>query len=228
MINVETIFYALIGGVIPAIVWLAFWLYEDYKNPEPKKLLLRSFFFGMLAVPMVIPIQKMIDTTYPNMILIAVLLWVILEEVFKFVSAYFGGIRSSEDNEPVDPIIYMITASLGFVALENTLFILGPLVNNDIAGSILTGNMRFIGASLLHVVSSGIVGIALAFTFYAPKAVRNIAVLVGLACAITFHLTFNLLIMHGGTSGGITAFIMTWVGVVILLLAFEKAKTIAP
>jgi len=58
MINLETATYALFGGILPALVWLVFWLREDKKNPEPKKLILRTFLFGMGAVMIVLFFQK--------------------------------------------------------------------------------------------------------------------------------------------------------------------------
>src|SRR3989344_5601954 len=124
MINTDIIFYALLGGILPALIWLAFWLREDYKHPEPRGLILKTFLLGMGAVILVLPFQKAIDILLTGMAFATILLWVILEEVFKFGGAYIGGLKSIEDNEPVDPIIYMITAALGFVALENALFIL--------------------------------------------------------------------------------------------------------
>lgn len=227
MTNLETIIYAFLGGLLPALVWLAFWLREDYKHPEPRGLILRTFLLGMGAVILVLPFQKAVDALFPGTVLVAILLWVILEEVFKFIAAYFGGLHNAEDNEPIDPIIYMITAALGFVALENTLFIFGPLIGEDITQSVITGNLRFIGASLLHVVSSGLIGAALAFSFYKPKRKRIILVTIALISAIAFHTVFNLAIIYGGNSGAMLAFGLVWVGAILLLLAFEIAKTIA-
>ncbi|MDP3875103.1 MAG: PrsW family glutamic-type intramembrane protease [bacterium] len=228
MINVETIVYALLGGVLPALVWLAFWLHEDYKHPEPRGLILRTFLLGMSAVILVLPFQKVVDAWFPGMTLVAILLWVILEEVFKFTAAFFGGLHSVEDNEPIDPIIYMITAALGFVALENTLFILGPLfIGEDVMRSVITGNLRFIGASLLHVLSSGIIGVFLAFSFYKSRKARVILTFLALILAIAFHTVFNLAIIYWDTSGAMLAFELVWIGVILLLLVFEKAKTIA-
>ncbi|NCN07961.1 PrsW family intramembrane metalloprotease [Candidatus Parcubacteria bacterium] len=228
MLDIQTIIYALIGGVIPAFIWLAFWLYEDYKNPEPRGLILKSFLMGMIAVVLVIPLQKIVDGVFPNMAIIAIILWVILEEVFKLGAGYLGGIKSREDNEPLDPLIYMITAALGFVALENTLFVLGSIVNNNILEGVLTGNLRFIGASLLHVVSSGIIGTALSFTFYQTKSIKRIVLVLAIILATIFHTIFNILIIYKGSTGGILAFGMSWIGVILLLVAFEKIKTIAP
>lgn len=227
IISTEAVMYALLGGILPAFIWLIFWLREDCKNPEPRGFILRTFIFGMCAVILVLPFQKIVDIFIPGMTFIAVTLWVVLEEIFKLCAAYFGGLKSVEDNEPIDPIIYMIIAALGFVALENALFLFGSLIGEDIAKSVITGNLRFIGANLLHVVSSGIVGISLALSFYKSKATRFIYVSIALATAIFFHTSFNLSIIHWGNSGTMLAFGLVWIGVIFLLLAFEKAKTIA-
>lgn len=227
MIDADIILYALMGGILPALVWLLFWLREDYRHPEPRKLLLKTFLLGMAAVVVVLPFQKAIDTAFPGVVFITMLMWVVLEEVFKFGGAYLGGIKSVDDNEPVDPIVYMITAALGFAALENTLFILDPLIEKEVMHSVVAGNLRFIGASLLHIVSSGIVGVSLALSFYKPRKKKFTYVLVGLTIAVAFHASFNLLILHLGNLGALLGFGLVWIGVVWLLLAFEKAKTIA-
>ena len=227
MINTDTVLYALLGGILPALVWLAFWLREDYKNPEPKGLILRTFLFGMGAVILVLPLQKIVRTLMPEMALSLIILWVLIEEICKLAAAFIGGLRSFEDNEPIDPIIYMITAALGFVALENALFIFGALIGEDITRSIVTGNLRFIGASLLHVVSSSFVGIALAFSFFKSRVQRITLTTLALGASIIFHTGFNLAIIYWKNAGAILAFAAVWLGVVILLLAFEKSKTIA-
>ena len=227
MINLETATYALFGGILPALVWLVFWLREDKKNPEPKKLILRTFLFGMGAVVIVLFFQKWVDILFPGTTLLAIILWVVLEETFKFVAAFLGGLKSTEDNEPIDPIIYMITAALGFVALENALFVVGPLIGKDVVTSVITGNLRFIGASLLHVVSSGIIGVSLAFSFLKPRGQRVIFAILALILAIILHSGFNLAIIHWDNDGAMFAFGLVWIGVILLLLAFEKAKMIA-
>ena len=227
MISFDTLIYALLGGVLPALIWLAFWLREDYKHPEPRGLILKTFLLGMVAVVIVLPFEKAVDVWFPGITLAAILLWVILEEVFKFAAAFFGGLHSVEDNEPIDPIIYMITAALGFVALENTLFIFGPIIGEDVMKSVVTGNLRFIGASLLHVVSSSIIGVSLAFSFYQPRRKRVILVLLAIILAVAFHVGFNLAIIRWNNFGAAFTFGLVWFGAILLLLAFEKAKTIA-
>ena len=47
------LFIAILGGVLPALVWLAFWLLEDRCEPEPKRYLLGTFIVGGLMVGLV-------------------------------------------------------------------------------------------------------------------------------------------------------------------------------
>jgi RsiW-degrading membrane proteinase PrsW (M82 family) len=220
----DTITYSLLGGILPALIWLAFWMREDKKRPEPKGLIARTFLFGMLAVLVVLPFQKAVDVIWPGSGALAFLLWAVFEETFKFISAYFGGLRSKEDDEPIDPIIYMITAALGFAALENALFILNPILEQNILGAVSTGNLRFIGTTLLHTVSSATVGVALAFSFYKSKRARLRWGLLGLALAIVVHTLFNLLIISPSNSGTPLAFGAVWAGIAVLLLMFERVK----
>ncbi len=227
MNNLDTIAYALLGGVLPALIWLCFWLREDRKSPEPNGLILRTFLLGMLAVVLVLPFQKGVEMLFPSLAFLSLFLWALLEEVFKLGAGYFGGLHSVEDNEPLDPVIYMITAALGFVALENALFIFGPLLDDNLTQGLITGNLRFIGASLLHTACSGFIGVALAFSFYQSRLRRITKVAAGLGAAIVFHLVFNLLIINLEGSGTTVAFAMVWIAVMWLLLTFERIKTIA-
>lgn len=227
MFDAQNIFYALLGAIIPALIWLFFWLMEDARHPEPRRLILRSFIFGMASVALVLPLQLSIDSAFPGMTLTAITLWAGAEEILKFTAAFFGGLITRAYNEPVDAIIYLITAALGFVAAENFLFILGPLSNGEIVQSIITGNTRFIGASLLHVVASGLIGASIAFSYHKKVFTKTLVVFLALISATLFHIIFNILLLDYAEMGGIIAFSMVWVGVIVLFILFEKAKTIA-
>lgn len=218
--------YALLGGILPALIWLAFWRSEDAKRPEPRGNILRTFILGAIAVVIVIPFQRKVLEFYPGFGIMTFMLWALLEEVFKFAAAYIGGLASVDDDEPIDPLIYMITAALGFTALENTLFIANPLLQQDLMGTLVTGSLRFIGSSLLHTVSSATIGLLLALTFYKRSWIRKMSGAVGFALAVFFHTAFNLFIINEGSLSTFLTFATVWAGIAVLLLAFEKVKTI--
>ena len=226
MISPNTIFFSLIGGILPALFWLYFWLKEDKLKPEPRSLIMLSFFGGMIAVIAALFAEKTVkDLVASNLILVAIYA-PIIEELFKFSAAYFLVLRKKEDDEPIDPIIYLISSALGFAALENALFLMSPLAENNIMTSITTGNLRFIGATLLHVVASALIGIFIGFSFYKNRVFKFFMIIIGLATAITLHSFFNFFIIRGTDESILAVFAGLWVAVIFLILILEKVKKI--
>ena len=190
--STEALFLSLIAGIIPAVIWLLFWLREDRARPEPRGLLMLTFIAGMIAVPLVIPFQKITQSQDLNL---TFLIWAAIEEIFKFGAAYIVALRREEDNEPIDPLIYMMTVALGFTAMENAIFVFNPLLDGSYTESLITGNIRFIGASLLHTISSATIGIAMGLTFYKSRLRKTVELGGGIIIAIVLHTAFNLFII---------------------------------
>jgi RsiW-degrading membrane proteinase PrsW (M82 family) len=215
--------FAALGGLLPVLLWLWFWLREDRAHPEPKSLLLLAFLAGMVAVAIVIPLQQGVAAVVTGVTL-TYALWSTIEEVVKYALARITVLWRKEVNEPIDPVIYMIVVALGFAAAENTLFLLSPLAGNTMVANIITGNLRFIGATLLHVLSSAIVGVALALTFYKPRYVRQISAVIGVILAALLHSVFNFFILNTPSEHLLRTFAGVWVGVVALLAMIEIVK----
>src|SRR3989338_8884233 len=146
----QTIVVAFLGGILPALLWLWFWLKEDRLHPEPRSMIIRTFIAGMIAVPLVLPLEQFVQKQYILETLLVVFLWSFIEEIFKWGAALFSALDTKEYNEPIDAVIYLITASLGFAAMENTFFLVSSISNSGFVTSFVSGNLRFIGATLLH------------------------------------------------------------------------------
>ena len=214
---------ALMGGLIPALFWLWFWLREDAPHPEPKALIAAAFLSGMAIVAIVLPLQRYALDRFSGSELIFV--WVTIEEILKYSAALVVVLWNKAVDEPIDAIIYMIAVALGFSAFENALFIFTPLHNGQITESILTENFRFLGATLLHVLASGTVGAAMALSYYMKRELRVLIATAGLIIAITLHALFNSFIMDSSSGETIlTVFLFVWMGIIALLLVFEKVK----
>ncbi|MEQ1561383.1 MAG: PrsW family glutamic-type intramembrane protease [Nitrospira sp.] len=213
-------------GLIPALVWMWFWLRED-THPEPAKMLALSFFGGMLAVALVLPLQQFVYDQIKSQNSLMFILWASLEEIFKFGFVYLIAISNKRvTDEPVDDIIYLIVSALGFVTAENTLFLMTPVHNGDIVDTIINSNLRFIGASLVHVISSATIGVCMGLSFYKTKTEKFFYALSGLIIAIVLHTSFNLFIINQATGNIFFIFGAVWVGIIGLLLLFEKVKHI--
>lgn len=221
----QSIILAFLSGLIPALIWLFFWLREDELHPEPKKIILLCFISGMLVVPIVLPIQKYVNNIFVSTTLLFIL-WAFIEEFLKYVAAYLTGLSRKCDDEPVDNIIYLISVALGFAALENTLFLIDSVSSGQITTALITGSMRFVGSTLLHTVSSAMIGIFIAYAFYHSRKYKISFIILGLIFATIVHSMFNLLIINVSGSKTLIAFGFVWFMVVFILLFFEKVKKI--
>lgn len=235
--TLNTLLIALGIGIAPSLLWLYFWLKED-RYPEPHKTLFKTFLFGMLSVPFAIAFQYIVvyilgyDPRSLNIsdltgttLFIVIFMWALIEEIVKFVASSEAALIRKEDDEPIDPVIYMITAALGFAAVENVLFILSPLFGGDTLQALSSINMRFVGATLLHILASGIIGYSIGTTFYKKPAVQIPITAIGLCGAIALHTAFNLLIINN-ESKMFMAFTLVWIATIALIIAIEKLKLI--
>ncbi|MFA6445859.1 MAG: PrsW family glutamic-type intramembrane protease [Candidatus Paceibacterota bacterium] len=217
------------GGILPALFWLWFWLREDRIHPEPRGLIALSFIGGMLALILALFTEKflLIYFALPLAILVSFCAPVI-EELVKYVSAHFLALERAEDDEPVDPVIYMLTTALGFSALENVIFLFDSIGTDGIVSGVVTGNLRFLGATLLHLITSATVGLFIGFSFYDRPWLKRIALIAGLITATILHMLFNYFILNGTGTHVFITFIVVWSSIVILLLAFERVKRVHP
>jgi RsiW-degrading membrane proteinase PrsW (M82 family) len=217
------ILLAFLGGLVPALLWLFFWLLEDRCEPEPKRYIFFSFLGGMLMVPIALFFEQGATTYFTGAALLFV--WALIEEVLKFGAAYGIALRSRFFDEPLDAIVYLVTVALGFSAAENALFLWAPLHQGDILRGIVTEDLRFIGATLLHTLASATIGISLALSFYERTSVRKAMALGGVILAILLHGIFNFFILKPGSSNAVLwVFLLVWFGIIALLLLVEKVK----
>ena len=238
MSELEPIIAAFAGGVLPALAWLWFWRREDSVHPEPRRLIALAFLAGMVAVAVVIPMEKFAASylktqdlwllTAASTTTLTFIIWSAMEEIIKYVMAKLTVLRRREDDEPIDPVIYMVTVALGFAAAENTLFLLSPLSGDSLLQTVLTGNLRFVGATLLHVLSSAVIGAAIGIAFYKSRRAKRWYTFIGVILAILLHSTFNFLILNTPEEHLLRTFGLVWIGLVALLAVLEYIKRIHP
>lgn len=240
-LDLKVVVFSLIGGVLPALLWLWFWLKEDAKKPEPSSLILIAFLGGMIAVPFTMPFEHAAYNiaesirqnhvglfTHAQLQAGVIILWALIEEVIKFVAIYFVAFKSRFFDEPIDALVYLITGALGFAALENSLYLMTSIVDGGVVVGAVNNHLRFLGATLLHVVSSSAIGIAIAFSFYKKKH-KLLYLLLGIVAATALHAIFNLFIIDTqDVRETMIVFSYYWVIVLVLILLFEAVKMLKP
>ena len=216
----------IILGLSPGFAWLMFYLSED-THPEPKRLILFTFAIGVAFAFFTVTIEQLFNNTaagllIPEFSLISLIGLAAIEELMKFAAADFAVGKSPLLSDPVDIMIYMIVAALGFATLEN----IGALANAAATGTfaldgiLQTVSFRFVGATLLHSLTSGIVGYYWAKGIARKKTVQYI--LLGLGIAILLHAAFNYLILHYDN----VAYALLFLAIIgfFVLNDFEKLK----
>ncbi len=222
----HTLVYAILGGVIPALIWLWFWLKED-THKEPFGLLLASFVVGALSVIFVVPAQKYASTLFTNHHEM-VIAWASIEEIIKFAVVTLVALGTKYMKDPIDFPIYFITAALGFAAFENVLFIIKPLNTGNMLVGFLTGNLRFLGSTLLHAMASAIIGIGIGLAWDGSLLRKIFYGFLGLIGAISLHSVFNFFIMNNAQENFLRVFGFLWVFTIINMLLFEKLRRMGP
>ena len=224
----------LLLGVLPPILWLLFWIREDHYQ-EPRREIVFVFLAGMVSVAAALLLEntflgansifkKIFMYSAGTFQMLNLLGFAFIEEISKTGAAFFTGIKSKYFDEPEDGIVYLITAALGFAAMENVLFITGSL-KIGISQSLVVSAFRFINAVLLHISSAAIIGAGFAFSFY-HKTHRNKDVVFAIVLATLLHALYNYLIIKNIESvlGQFSATILVVAGAIIALILFEKAR----
>ena len=219
--------FAFAFSLMVALFWLKKFRKMDKYEKEPERLIYLVFFAGALAtIPSVILEYPLHLTTSPKASAIQDLffsfLWVgIVEEFFKYLAVRVTVYRSSEFNEVMDGMIYMISSALGFAATENIGYMMGF--------GFFVGILRTILSYLGHVSFSAILG------YYLAKAKiekqRN-WLWVGFIWAISLHWLYDAFFVIGTVqaSGGLLLLgLMVWVfGLTLMFILIKRAQAVSP
>jgi RsiW-degrading membrane proteinase PrsW (M82 family) len=188
-------------GLTPSLFWLYFFARKDC-HPEPKNLIAQTFLMGIIISPVAIILQYSftqfaslfagLDQSITQNTSYFFVWAAVVEEAIKFYAVRMLILRNPEFNEPVDAMIYMITAGLGFAAMENIL-VMFRVFPDGTQATLATWALRFTGATLLHALSSGLLGYFLAMSWFFQNHKKKL-IFIGLIMATIFHFTFNTLL----------------------------------
>lgn len=201
----------IIFGILPSLAWLFYYLSKDL-HPEPKRMILKVFFYGALSTIPVLGIQigfawllaklQYFDffKTFP--IIIDLLKWFLVialtEELLKYAVVKFTVLKNKELDEPLDIMLYMVVVALGFSALENILYLFSPVQNMSFSSIIETtvaiSFIRFIGATFLHTLCSALLGYFLALSFLKTHQRLKLTI-IGILLATLLHGLYNFSII---------------------------------
>ena len=205
-------------ALVPSLIWLFYYLKKDV-HPEPNQLIIKVFVWGMIATiltAIAILIYARVEESLvaqglsilnylPHIFTVS--LFVIFfnafwEEALKYLVVRFSILKNPEFDEPVDAMEYMIISALAFAAVENILI---ATSYSDLKNLYIILFVRFLGATLIHVLSSATLGFFLAKAIFWKKnrqrfPLRAGIVMLGLLIATSLHAVFNFLIIESSKS----------------------------
>ena len=202
----------ILFGVLPSLAWLFYYLKKDL-NPEPKKMIVKVFFYGaLITIPtffLQITLVNLLEQLHflnLSPFIIEILKWFIIialtEEFLKYLVVRLAVFNSSEMDEPLDVMLYMVVSALGFTAVENVLYLFSPIDNisfqSIIKTAVTVSFIRFIGATFLHTLCSALFGYFLALSFIRSKN-KVMLSLTGLFLATFLHglYNFSIIVLRG-------------------------------
>lgn len=210
-----------IVGLLPGFIWLFFFLRED-RHPEPKRTLILVFLAGAISTIPTLLFQFFSQRLFfflPTGSLLLFFILAAIEEVFKFSAAYTVLKNNPAFNEPIDAMIYIIAAAMGFATIENILIATSSVGLTETTSIIA---LRFIGATLLHALSAGLLGY-----YWAKGLLFNNTkkyLIIGFLIASFTHALFNSLIIRFQENYLVYGSLFLLIAAFFVLNDFEKLK----
>lgn len=170
-------------SLLPTAFW--FWLFvRRDPHPEPPRLLARTFGYGMIAWVLAAVLElSVLGLPGPTLVLVVS---AAIEEAAKLLAASTAA-RERDFDEPMDGLVYAVTAALGFSLVENLSYGLKFGVEVAAWHGLIT--------TLAHALFSAPLGYALALSrFSGGRAWLPL----GLLVSVALHVAFNGLLMGRG------------------------------
>lgn len=231
------ILIAGVFGILPSLIWLTYYLTKDL-HPEPKRMILNIFLWGaLIALPIFfveIGLKYLLDSMGVGIspLVYSLIYWFIIiafsEELFKYLVVRVKVVDSPHLDEPVDIMIYMVVAALGFAAIENVLYLFVPTAqmsfNDFVTRTLIIDSIRFIGATFLHTLCSAVIGYAIAISLCDQKN-KLLELASGIVIATGLHGLFNfsIITLEGNLKIIVPVLVILTLSVLVFF-GFEKLK----
>jgi len=174
-------------ALVPILLLLRYFYARDV-HPEPRRVLRKTFGLGVLslipAVLLALP-SVLLEPRFSSVTLAALYAAfvgaAIPEEALKLLVVRGYCARQSSFDEPMDGVVYGVTAALGFAALENVLYVW--------ESGWTTALLRAFTAVPIHAATGAMIGHAVALARFGPP--RRHAVWRGFTNAVAVHGLYN-------------------------------------
>jgi len=201
----------LLTVILPALFWWYFFIFQDRAEPEPRNLLLQTFFLGLgVAILTAATELILINIFFPDQYEIIMnsvanfskfgmsllILAGIVEEFIKFLAIREFIYSKKDFNQINDGVFYTVALAIGFIIMENSIYFYSLYSGKITDSFIYSIAIRGIATTLMHITSAVIIGYAFGRMKFTNKHSRFI-IIRSLTLVIIFHVTFNVLVYLG-------------------------------
>jgi len=156
--------YLLLLALAPAIILMMYVYFRDKYEKEPVKLILKGILLGAIIIFPVGVIENYIIVVGKDFGKIAKAAWDgfivagATEEAFKYMAVFILVWRNRNFNEKFDGIVYAVSVSLGFAAVENLFYVFSN--SNSMQVGLLRAFTAVPGHTIFGIVMGFYLGMA--------------------------------------------------------------------
>ena len=216
MISRVFLYFVLIPALLPVAIILYYVYSKDKKEREPISLLAKTLAFGALFSLPCIPVEGILGSVFANIFdtttieyaLVEYTIGVALvEEFFKFLVLMIYIWKNRNFDYRYDGIVYAVTSSLGFAALENIIYILNY------------GTGVSIGRAIFAIPGHTTFGVLMGFFFARAKdwslrgngARSGLNLILSLFVPMCVHGIYDFLLSEPAQTAGLNVFFLIYV-----------------
>ncbi len=219
------LFISLLMAIAPSIFLVYYFYKQDKKKPEPKGLVTKIFFMGILFTIPAIILEVLFDQIFVVVmsdsilydLMKAFIVAAFIEEFIKLFVVKWFAYNHTHFDEVMDGIVYTIMASLGFACLENLIYV----INDGLEIALV----RAITAVPMHAVASGMMGYYIGKAKFSENKTEETALISkGLGYAILIHGIYDFLLFASPKLGLIFALGVFPLIIITFIRLKEKIK----
>ncbi len=187
--------YLLLLALAPAIIIMMYVYFRDKYEKEPVKLILKGILLGAVIIFPVGLIENYLIAfgkgfdKIPKAAFDGYIVAGATEEAFKYLMVFILIWRNHNFNEKFDGIVYAVSVSLGFAAIENLLYVFS-------GNSLQVGLLRAFTAVPGHTVFGIVMGFYLGLARFSIKDRRK-WLLSAFTIPWLLHGTYDFMLMSG-------------------------------
>ena len=187
--------YLLLLALAPAILLMIYIYFRDKYEKEPIKLILKGILLGAVIIFPVGIIENYIILfakdfdTIPKAAYDGFIVAGATEEAFKYLAVFILIWRNRNFNEKFDGIVYAVSVSLGFAAIENLFYVFS---NNSVQVGLLRAFTAVPGHTIFGIVMGFYLGLARFSTRHKTRWLANAFIVPWL-----LHGIYDFMLMSG-------------------------------